>query len=321
MNDNFFKNLVDITEQRDIQRLELSLLKTAYGLLNPRSAAFFRQTSHNEPEISSEIVAGQVVCHPPDSTNEEFTEWTSRENSIIFSVPGTLGMIGYLVAECDSSPSTQQRTMVEGACKVYINFLEILEESRRDQLTGLLNRRTFDDHFQSVVNRMVEQNLEEPDSNRRPHQRDDSFWLAMLDIDHFKRINDTYGHLFGDEVLILVSRFLSGAVRRNDAVFRFGGEEFIIILQAGSREVARLSFERLRRSIENHSFPQIGQVTVSIGVTCVDGSLIPPLLIGEADRALYHAKENGRNRLSFYDELTDENKNQNSPKEGEIELF
>ncbi|WP_306306215.1 GGDEF domain-containing protein [Methylomonas koyamae] len=117
-----------------------------------------------------------------------------------------------------------------------------------------------------------------------------SSWIAMLDIDNFKRINDTYGHLYGDEVLLVFSQAMEKHFRYNDFLFRFGGEEFVVILNLVNQADAEATFERFRAAIERHRFPISGPVTVSIGLTHIDHLTLPIHLLDRADKALYQPK-------------------------------
>ncbi|MPM84985.1 hypothetical protein SDC9_132062 [bioreactor metagenome] len=145
-------------------------------------------------------------------------------------------------------------------------------------------------------------------------------WLAVIDIDHFKLVNDVYGHLYGDEVLILVANLLRSSFRAQDRVFRFGGEEFVVLLRSATLEQAAQAFERFRAAVEEHMFPQIGGITVSIGFTStMDGA--PVEVLGRADQALYYAKENGRNQVRFFDEMLLRGEVKPKITHGEIELF
>ncbi len=125
----------------------------------------------------------------------------------------------------------------------------------------------------------------------------------VLDIDHFKRVNDTYGHLIGDEVLLLVARLMRSCFRYSDQLYRFGGEEFVILMRCDGDADALRVLERLRGIFESHRFPQVGHITVSIGVTQVFHNDIPSEAFGRADEAVYHAKSHGRNQVQSYQQL------------------
>lgn len=193
--------------------------------------------------------------------------------------------------------------MMEGILSVYRNYQHLLDYSERDSLTGLLNRRTFDEKFSRMAtfNKANDDQLTPTVERRHPNDIEGQ-WLAVVDIDHFKRVNDRFGHLYGDEVLILVANLLRSSFRTQDRVFRFGGEEFVILLRSVSLTDARSAFERLRTNIEEHHFPQLGTITVSIGFVSISSST-PVVILGHADQALYYGKTNGRNQVCFYDEL------------------
>jgi diguanylate cyclase (GGDEF)-like protein len=130
----------------------------------------------------------------------------------------------------------------------------------------------------------------------------------VADIDRFKSINDTYGHLFGDEVLLLVARKITSTFRASEHIFRFGGEEFVVLLDSPDVGAAAAAFERMRANIANHPFPQVGTVTVSIGFTEIGTGDIPASTIERADAALYYGKHNGRNQANSYEALVREGK-------------
>ncbi|MFK7988075.1 MAG: diguanylate cyclase [Sandaracinaceae bacterium] len=159
------------------------------------------------------------------------------------------------------------------------------EESRRDALTGIANRRAGEDALEATL------------AEGQPVS------FGMMDIDHFKSVNDTYGHPAGDKVLVQVAGALEGTVRPTDVVARFGGEEFALIAPGMPAHVAPQLGERLRGKVERLTFPAdtgVPGVTISIGFATWDGKGTPPApaaLIAMADKALYDAKRGGRNRV------------------------
>ncbi|MCZ6815540.1 MAG: GGDEF domain-containing protein, partial [Planctomycetota bacterium] len=162
------------------------------------------------------------------------------------------------------------------------------QKATTDTLTGLNNRAAFDARLESEIERL------------RRYGR--PFALLMLDVDHFKRFNDTYGHLVGDDVLKLVARACSDIVRTADFAARYGGEEFAVIAPEIDSKQAALFAERLRAAIEGRTYDYNGQslnVTVSIGVAAVSSecqTFESKPIIHVADAALYQAKKSGRNR-------------------------
>ena len=186
-------------------------------------------------------------------------------------------------------------------------------ESRTDALTGIPNRRAFDLEMNRVFSH---------------HRRDGStFSLLIIDIDYFKRFNDLYGHMVGDQLLRCFARCLSGTLREYDFLARFGGEEFVVILPQTPLKDAIGTAERVRRVIANNRY-KVGdlelRLTVSIGIKEVEDGEIDSELMQRADEALYAAKNGGRNRCCYHDgialqcfsrELADETVDRGSPSE------
>jgi diguanylate cyclase (GGDEF)-like protein len=120
-----------------------------------------------------------------------------------------------------------------------------------------------------------------------------------LDIDHFKKINDTYGHDVGDDVLYKLTNIIHESLRPTEFIGRYGGEEFVIVLKDTTLEHAKLISERIRSLICEYSFKEVGQVTISLGlVEYIKGEELKAI-IKRADKLLYQSKNEGRNKLSF----------------------
>jgi len=183
---------------------------------------------------------------------------------------------------------------------IFSHLLTLMDHFERDPLTDLLNRQSFDYRFEQLLER----------SRRNPHRVrvDSSPWLAVADIDHFKRINDTFGHLQGDEILLQFASLLRESFRTEDLLFRYGGEEFVIILNNTDSEGAALALERFRTRVSEHYFPEVEHVTVSIGWVGFQPQALTSELIQRADRALYQAKSLGRNRIVRYHQSLDESR-------------
>ncbi len=162
-------------------------------------------------------------------------------------------------------------------------------ESATDPLTGLYNRRYMKEELQKELSR----------SERSGH----CFSIVLLDMDHFKKINDSYGHVTGDEVLRELARILREAVRLSDKVFRFGGEEFLILLPDSKGEDAFTQAERIREKVENFPFTGLRRkTTISIGIAQSGEDCTLEYLIHQADKGLYTAKKKGRNRVVWLGE-------------------
>lgn len=176
---------------------------------------------------------------------------------------------------------------------------ELTRQATTDPLTGLANRRVFEDRLEVEGERAVR--------SGRPVS------LLLLDIDHFKVINDAYGHGTGDEVLVEVARRLGGLVRTQDLLARIGGEEFAWLITDADEDVAASVAERARGAIADEPFAGVGPVTISAGVC--DRAAAPAAggLLRGADVALYWAKENGRNRCARYSKARHEQTGAHSP--------
>lgn len=164
-------------------------------------------------------------------------------------------------------------------------YEDLLQKTGKDPLTGTSDRGQFEAVAQSLIDRTL--------ADRKPVS------LLMIDIDHFKSINDQHGHLAGDKVLKVVARSLAGSLRSGDRLFRYGGEEFVAICQDLSAGDAAILAERLRSAVESTSLAEPDmRATVSIGVSTTEsGPTSAEQMVRDADNWLYKAKRLGRNRV------------------------
>lgn len=162
------------------------------------------------------------------------------------------------------------------------NLLMTFTEVRTDPLTGVSNRRALDETLNNLL--------------AMRSRYDTTFTLIIIDIDHFKQVNDKQGHLYGDDILRSVAHHLDDAVRETDLVARFGGEEFVMVLPQTDFDGASILAERTRERIE-----QKMRITISGGVATVMDGDTPGSLLARADSALYSAKSAGRNRIFRHD--------------------
>ena len=157
------------------------------------------------------------------------------------------------------------------------------EKILHDKLTNAYNREYFDINYRKLINEY--------------HKNNTNLALAVLDIDYFKKVNDTYGHDIGDEVLIKFVETIQNNLRKNDILIRWGGEEFLLILQLDSQKDLENKLEHLRKVIEIEPFPKIKNITCSIGGTIYQDNENILKTIKRADEAVYKAKEMGRNKV------------------------
>ena len=188
---------------------------------------------------------------------------------------------GETMAHAPDAPSQYLQDLIDGLCEL----------SLKDPLTGLANRR----HFRAVLEREID----------RVTRSGEAALLLMLDIDHFKKVNDTHGHLAGDLVLQSVARTLSACVRPMDTLARYGGEEFAVVLPACQAAFGRVVAERIRRSVAGTpiQLPGVGEVNITVSI---GGAFAMPwirsttlLWTDRADQQLYEAKAAGRNCVSI----------------------
>lgn len=242
----------------------------------------------------------------PDGTGLDFLEGASRKG-VETPVVAITGQGDELIASqlikagaYDYLPKT--RVSGKALLRIISNVLEkaglrremrmaqekLAELSVRDELTGIFNRR----YFQEALEREVS------GAQRYGH----GLSLCMVDLDHFKRVNDTHGHLCGDRVLQEFGRLLGSSIRKYDVGCRYGGEEFAVILPDTPLEKAVILCERFRRRVEDHEFT-CGElslfITISVGVTArpIGGEVTGSQLVDLADKALYRAKSQGRNNV------------------------
>jgi diguanylate cyclase (GGDEF)-like protein len=199
-----------------------------------------------------------------------------------------LSLAGYLLGRAFDEVMRERREAQVQANKMEGLNLRLEAISVTDDLTGMYTRRYFFDRCEEYLRAA------------RRHQLPLS--LMMVDIDHFKRVNDNFGHPIGDTVLREVARLVHGGLRASDICARYGGEEFVILLPYTEEGEALTLAHRLLETVACHLFPvreDVGRITISIGLSCLD--LDHPVgaeaLISRADGALYRAKREGRNRV------------------------
>ncbi|MFA7504800.1 MAG: GGDEF domain-containing protein [Burkholderiaceae bacterium] len=300
------ESLADITACRDRDEIEVAVLSVMFEMLRPVGLKLFRPVDpagrsgvlrsaigryvgngELEVVVSDPVPVGleRMPSGPRRRASDDPTTSQPKGEYYSTSLPivGDTGPIGWIEAETALALEGEQHRLVSGLLRIYANHLAVLDYGEHDTLTGLRNRKTFDTLF---LKRLAEMRLAGGD----PH------WIGVIDIDHFKRINDRYGHLFGDEVLMLIARIMRAAFAPAEILYRFGGEEFVVQMSAATPPAARGAFDILRQRVAQYCFPQVGQVTVSVGFTPIERNDTPSSAFDRADEALYEAKKQGRNR-------------------------
>lgn len=344
MNETILNSVIEITNKRDTDSLELSMTLTLveqveclrlviYKRLNIKNNLTIRSNvdlivdkekskyEWLEPKLINTISPELKSCFDFSCpihnkiANEDEESW----HPIV--IDQTVEAVIYIHSK---KMSREQQVLINGFCRIYENYLSILKESECDKLTGLFNRQTFETKVQRFIDKKSKKQHEDPISeNRRDLVKSLNTWLAIIDIDHFKQVNDTFGHVCGDEVLLAFAQLLKNLFRKEDLLFRFGGEEFIIVMEAATPQMLHNKLNEFRNTVANHPFPFVESLTASIGFTLLDPNMYISSIIDKADKALYYAKDNGRNSVHYFEDLIDlkllkgEEPGINSP----IELF
>jgi len=277
-------------------------------------ASALRDFERGELEISSEVTEGTVrylrlmrplvseesclACHADQGYKKGdirggisirlpmmlFEPAIRKEIDLLWAGHGVmwlLGLTGLYAGYSGLRRRTEERDLAEKELQRVNAILE--NQATTDALTGICNRRKFSELLQTKI--------------REAKRYGMPLVLILFDIDHFKLVNDTYGHEGGDHVLQELTRVVNGMIRQTDIFARYGGEEFVILVHNNDIRTGRELAEKIRLLVAGHDFPQMGTVTCSFGLTqyCPDDT--PEAIIKRADDAMYAAKQAGRNRV------------------------
>jgi len=340
------ESAINITDERDKKSLEKGLIDTISSFISYDCIILLRTSRNSENNIltlaastpkgaykqkltlathehgEQLVVCDEQIKHcianqqPVSVTNE-------KQNRTLFPIVinnTVISIIDIYGCQCDKFMDK----LIHGFIRIYSNFLAIIADNEHDVLTGLLNRKTFDTHLSELLSE-TESNNDIDDfsgtERRNKHEDNNHHWFGILDIDHFKNINDKFGHVYGDEVLLLFADLMRETFRSSDLLFRYGGEEFVVVLSPVEESAAQKIFERFRKQVENFNFPQVGYITVSIGTISINKQEHPTTILEHADQALYFAKEHGRNQIQDYHQLIESGMLKTRQVESDIELF
>lgn len=302
----------DRLAQSNLKLLDIIKLNYNKDAIDPELNALIKSISIDlnddnvlEEALSSGTPLNVKTIDITDSTQKLFFDYFQMQAFAIIPLLNQGNEIGVLIIDnlVNNNPITEEDidSVIPLANQAAIaiehaNLYEQIESmALQDNLTGLLNQRSFENqstiHFHNAIHKGV------------------PLSIIIFDIDSFKHYNDTNGHLLGNEVLMSLGSILKETVRNQDLAFRFGGEEFIVILPNTTEENGLFIGERIRKRIEEADFPQQekqpkGTLTVSVGVASTETNKFQSLshLIEAADHALYKAKELGRNQVVLYEE-------------------
>ena len=334
-----FQTAVELTRQEDLFALRQTLLDGILHATDTDQVELFEIKSDHEDQAAGVAYYRNAMSHNAlfDRVEHRRSLLEAVQQRAIVESPITKhgtqlkryaipilssGVVTEVLSVDALDVSDEELHSIEFLTTIYRNYMLLLNKYERDALTGLLNRRSFEERLNHYINELDSVSCGESIHDRPPEEAVYPH-LAVLDIDHSKRVNDTYGHLYGDDVLLLFSNQMKEVFSAETSLYRFGGEEFVVVMNSTEPQ-AREQLDGFRDAIENFDFPQVGQVTVSIGYTGVSYSCISSGIIDRADQALYYAKENGRNQVCSYERLVDEGKiehKQQAVGGGDAELF
>jgi diguanylate cyclase (GGDEF)-like protein len=331
--DLILNKLIALTSERDVAALEITLAQMLYDLVGPLDAEAAKSVViYHAVDVRKQVFTAVVIGknYREDGLSSLFRQAlaecfqsgechafasATEPNATLYPLKDSVGNTTTVIAIEPYVCTPQQHKTIGKLLQIYQNFTGLINDNERDTLTGLLNRKTFE----NKVNKQLAQMHKT--SSRKDDKPNSLHYLAIFDIDFFKRVNDTYGHQIGDEVLLLFAQLMAQTFRSTDALFRFGGEEFVGVFECESCIDIENILDRFKSKVGNFNFPQIGQVTVSVGYTEMTVYDTSSQLIDRSDMALYYAKHHGRNRICFYEQLIVDGLLQENKKEGDVELF
>jgi diguanylate cyclase (GGDEF)-like protein len=340
-------HLAELTAHRDRDVLDVTLALSLHEMLRPELVAVHRAVGDAGAErwlTRARMTRGDVAPTVDASLGEidqlpaldarpawrdclrgqQVLALDGTSATALFPLATDRGPIGVLEVRSERALLPSERRAVLGVLRICRNFESLLDYSEHDTLTGLLNRKTFDGAFLKLAPASAPPLAAAQGLDMPPERRTESsslLYVGVIDIDHFKRVNDSHGHLIGDEVLLLLSRLMRATFRYHDRLYRFGGEEFVVLLRCADAASAAIAFERMRANVARYVFPQVGRITISTGFTAVRPHDTPSGAFERADRAVYYAKGHGRDQVRCHETLVAEGQIDAGQATGDVELF
>ena len=323
------KDLLCLIRQDDIERLrnalldainkhypdiEIYLYEQGYGLYDSYSRAFSPSLLACRSKNNDCYAKAKSMQLSGDSDSIQFDgfKYLPTDNYVqVFTVESERSTRGLLIT---INKEVIDEHYIYTLLSAYNHQVHLLRNKDTDSLTGLLNRQSFDTKLAKIhANFGIENRVDDEPTK---------LCFALLDIDFFKKVNDKYGHIYGDEVLLIFSDLMKKTFRDSDLLFRYGGEEFAVLLNNITLEQADSVLNRFRENIASFNFPMENKVTASIGYCEFNNKVPLTTIIERADKSLYYSKENGRNKVSGFEKLVSTNELKDTEiQEGDIELF
>jgi len=324
--ENFDDQISDIksflTESKELQHIPKMVAETtnlamiALGKNQQDLTSYLSQLNSQLASINASIVSSYKGQKTLTNTRNDFNSNlqkqvsdTSSDVSQATDLGSLKDLIGERLGTISSTMDQYQKQMLEqdkqatqsisqlrnkvsrmekDASTLRLNLQQKLAQAMTDSLTNLPNRAAYQDSILPLCN-----------MNKKAKTQ---LALAVCDIDHFKNVNDTWGHLAGDKVLRLIPRQIRSALTEKDMAFRYGGEEFVILIPNTTPDAAKMKMDAIRQAVEKMPFNVQGQpvpITISIGIALLTGNETHEELFERADKSLYVAKEQGRNQVIF----------------------
>ena len=303
--------VVNLTKQRELETLAESLVACITKLTNAPIVSVYTLDG-GLGQLSAKVAASSNPYEPKGTFLASMESYSTLRDCIesqqmisidlkngqrkVYPIFEQGNVSGLLLCEYVQTDLISSDEMIQALATVYGNHQSLLNHHQRDGLTGLYNRAALQNWLGKALS-------SDRLADRRAVGESSIGCFALLDIDFFKRINDSQGHLYGDEVLQTFADLMRESFRFNDQLFRYGGEEFVAVLSETDLDTALTVLERFRTTISQHNFSQLNQVTVTIGVSEISPRIQPGKLIECADKALYYGKNNGRNQVNAYEWL------------------
>ena len=310
-----FKLIKNLTSQTNVHDLVLALAeRLAENFSGVQLVVYELQATRTDYSKSQSLIcldclARQDPCYLNDDqdfyraylTKEDVTNTLNpQQTSMILPVVLYDQSVSHLIKVIHPYQEQAAIDTLDGLLQIFKDIFRNLHEKGYDPLTRILNRQAFDQVTSDLVYAPKVPKSFNAFSNKKFKA------IAILDIDKFKTINDRFGHAIGDETLVLFAQTIRMVLRREDLFFRYGGEEFVVLVKEVDNEQAQNVLERCREAIESRRFPQVGEVTVSIGFADLAPKAHPVEVLSKADKALYFVKKHGRNQVRSYEQLVAE---------------
>ncbi len=352
------EHLIKLTDHRDRDLLELTLSKALIDLLPIQRVVMARVISEEGVKRWLEIASldarggGKVVdplrvdfhalrpveddkdrLHCVQSRTRVEVAWAGEDGPRITYVPlfndSRNDEEGVVEVHSGYALNDEQMLTIGAMLHVFRNMYNLLAYSDRDALTGLLNRKSLDDTFYSAVLEELNEgklaNAElaatvEPGQERR-HRVPPNYWLGSVRVDNFSILSDKNGHLIAEEVLLLVARIMNNTFRTYDRIYRFGNEQFAVLMHCPDEALVLAAFERFRVNMEKFNFPQVGRVTASAGFTRISADDSPDTALERAERVVDYAQHHGHNKVFSHADLVRKGFFGDVAKTGDVDLF